>query len=61
LRLSENIKTYSSTSLETFREIIRQLFLIVFSEKSLVNHSDLFSNDFYLLENGFYLLANKIK
>ncbi len=41
--------------------IIRQLFIIVFFEKSLVNHSDLFSNDFYLLENGFYLLDNKVK
>ncbi len=49
--ISENIKTNSSTLLETFREIIPQLFLIVFFEKSLVNHSDLFSNDFYLLEN----------
>jgi len=52
---------YSSTSLEAFREVLRQLFLIVFSEKSLANHSDLLSNDFYLLENGSYLLANKIK
>ncbi len=34
LTLSENIKTYSSISLEAFREIIRQLFLIVFFEKN---------------------------
>jgi len=61
LTLFENIKTYSSTSLEALRDIIRQLFLIAFFEKSLVNHSDLFSNKFCLLVNGSDLLDNKIK